>query len=151
MILPNGYHLSHDPADLQLEVIHAYLFRSYWSPGIPFHLVEKAVRNSLTVGAFDPSGAQVGFARMVTDHVSFGYLADVFVLEEHRGKGLGHALVRALLDLPDVQGFRTVLLLTRDAHHLYEDCGFEWVQDPTSFMQIRRPGNYPPPLLEDGK
>ena len=139
MILPDGYRLSLDPADLQLEVIHGYLHRSYWSPGIAMPLVEKAVRNSLTVGAFAPSGAQVGFARMVTDHVSFGYLADVFVLEEHRGLGLGHALTRALLDLPEVQGFRLTLLLTRDAHRVYQACGFERVGDPAAFMQIRRP------------
>ena len=144
MILPPGYRLSHDPADLQIDVIHAYLFRSYWSPGIPRHLVAKAVQNSLTVGIFDPSGAQVAFARMATDHVSFGYLADVFVLENHRGKGLGHALTRALLDLPEVKGFRTLLLLTKDAHRIYEDCGFQRVENPDSFMQIRRPGNFPP-------
>ena len=144
MMLANGYRLSHDPAELQLDVIHGYLHRSYWSPGIPRHLVEKAVKNSLTVGVFAPSGAQVGFARMATDHVSFGYLADVFVLENHQGKGLGHAMTRALLELPEVQGFRTILLLTRDAHRVYEECGFARVEDPAPFMQIRRPGNFPP-------
>ena len=144
-MLAPGYRLSHDPADLQLEVIHGYLSRSYWSPGIPRHLVAKAIEHSLTVGAFAPSGAQVGFARMVTDHVSFGYLSDVFVLEQHRGKGLGHALTRALLELPEVRGFRTLLLATRDAHGLYADCGFERIEDPARFMQIRRPGNYPGP------
>jgi GNAT superfamily N-acetyltransferase len=145
MNLPPGYRLSFDPAQQQIEVIHAFLFRSYWSPGIPRHLVEKAVGNSLVAGIFDPSGAQVGFARMVTDHTSFGYLADVFVLEAHRGRGLGHALTRALLDLPEVRGFRTLLLRTRDAHGLYEACGFERVLDPAPFMQIRRPGHFPPP------
>ena len=144
MSLPDGYHLSFDPADLQIEVIHGYLTRSYWSPGVPRHAVERAIRNSLTVGAFDAAGGQVGFARMATDHASFGYLADVFVLEEHRGRQLGHAMTRALLELPEVQGFRTLLLLTRDAHRIYEDCGFERVQNPAAFMQIRRPGNYPP-------
>lgn len=142
--LPKGYHLSRDLDHMQVEVIHGYLCRSYWSPGIPRHLVEKAIRNSLIVGAFSDAGAQVGFARMVTDHVSFGYLADVFVLEAHQGQGLGHALVRALLELPEVEGFRGLLLRTRDAHRLYEECGFEQVRDPATFMQIRRQGNYPP-------
>jgi GNAT superfamily N-acetyltransferase len=145
MTLPDGYHLSFDQADLQIDVIHDYLYHCYWSPGVPRDMVETAVRNSLCVGVFDPSGAQVGFARLVTDHVSFGYLADVFVLEAHQGKGLGHALTRALLDLPEVQGFRTLILLTRDAHRLYEDCGFKRVVDASRFMAIRRPGNYPPP------
>jgi GNAT superfamily N-acetyltransferase len=148
--LPPGYRLSHNPADLQLDVIHGYLARSYWSPEIPRHAVEKAVRNSLTAGVFAPSGAQVGFARMVTDQTSFGYLADVFVLEEHRGLGLAHALTRSLLDLPEVRGFRTLLLLTRDAHAIYEECGFRRVQDPGPFMEIRRPGNFPPPGPGEG-
>jgi ribosomal protein S18 acetylase RimI-like enzyme len=143
--LPPGYRLSHDPADLQMDVIHGYLARSYWSPGIPRHVVEKAVRNSLTAGVYAPSGAQVGFARMITDHTSFGYLADVFVLEEHRRLGLAHALTRSLLELPEAQGFRTLLLATRDAHALYEDCGFRRLQDPDRIMEIRRPGNFPPP------
>ena len=142
--VPAGYRLSFDPAELQLEVIHSYLSRSYWSPGIPLHAVATAVRNSLTVAVFNGAGAQVAFARMVTDHASFGYLADVFVLAPHQGKGLGHAMVQALLELPEVKGMRTLLLLTRDAHGLYQDCGFQRVQDPSHFMQIRRPGNYPP-------
>jgi GNAT superfamily N-acetyltransferase len=86
----------------------------------------------------------VAFARLVTDYVGFGYLADVFVLEEHRGKRLGHALVEALLGLPMVQHFRTLLLATKDAHTVYEDCGFERVQDASRFMRIHRPGHYPP-------
>ena len=143
MTLPKGYRLSHDPAELQLDVIHSYLSQSYWSPGIPRHAVERAVRHSLTVAGFDRSGAQVGFARMVTDQASFGYLADVFVLEAHCGKGLARAMVRALLELPEIRDCRTLLLLTRDAHGVYEGCGFQRVQDPGPFMQIRRPGHYP--------
>lgn len=136
------YHISLDPLELQLEVIHGFLTRSYWSPGIPFGVVEMAVRNSLVVGAYQTSGAQVGFARLVTDHATFGYLADVFVLEEHRGQGLSVAMTMALLDLPEVKGFRRILLATRDAHGVYERCGFQRVEDPSSFMQIRRPGIY---------
>jgi GNAT superfamily N-acetyltransferase len=143
MTLSEGYRLSLDPAELQLDIIHDYLTRSYWSPGIPRHAVERAVRHSLTVAVFDRSGAQVGFARMVSDQASFGYLADVFVLEPHRGRGLARAMVLALLDLPELRDCRTLLLLTRDAHGVYEACGYQRVQDPGSFMQIRRPGHYP--------
>jgi GNAT superfamily N-acetyltransferase len=109
------------------------------------HAVAKAVANSLVVGVFEPGGAQVAFARMVTDYASFGYLADVFVLESHRGLRLGHAMVEALLARPDIAHCRNLLLLTRDAHRIYADCGFQQVEDPAPFMQIRRPGCYPPP------
>jgi GNAT superfamily N-acetyltransferase len=142
MALPDGYRLSMDPADLQVAAIHAYLTRSYWSPGIPLATVEKAIGNSVCIGAFAPDGAQVGFARLVTDHATFGYLADVYVLEEHRGKGLSRAMVEALLALPEVQGSRRIMLATRDAHGLYEKLGFEPVADPKPLMQILRKDVY---------
>jgi GNAT superfamily N-acetyltransferase len=142
MALPDGYRLSMDPADLQVAAIHAYLTRSYWSPGIPLATVEKAIGNSVCIGAFAPDGAQVGFARLVTDHATFGYLADVYVLEEHRGKSLSRAMVEALLALPEVQGSRRIMLATRDAHGLYEKLGFEPVADPKPLMQILRKDVY---------
>lgn len=142
MDLPNGYRLSMDPAGLQLDAIHAYLVRSYWSPGIPKELVAKAVAHSLCVGAYGPDGAQVGFARIATDHATFGYLADVYVLEGHRGKGLSRAMVAALLALPEVRGFRRIMLATRDAHGLYGKLGFEPVTDPKPLMQILRKDVY---------
>lgn len=142
MRLPDGYRLSLDPADLQFDVIHGYLAQSYWSPGIPRDLVEKAARHSLVAGVYGPDGAQVGFARLVTDRATFGYLADVFVLEAHRGKGLSTAMVRALMDLPEVQGFRRLMLATRDAHGVYEKLGWSRVEDPGPFMQILRKGVY---------
>lgn len=142
MTLPDGYRISLDPADLQLEAIHATLTRSYWSPGIPLATVAKAMQNSVCIGAYAPDGAQVGFARLITDHATFGYLADVFVLEEHRGQGLSRAMVEALLSPPEVQGFRRILLATRDAHGLYEKLGFEPVTDPKPLMQILRKDIY---------
>jgi GNAT superfamily N-acetyltransferase len=138
MPLPDAYRLSMDPADLQLDAIHAYLTRSYWSPGIPKATVVKAIAHSLCIGAYGPDGAQVGFARLATDHATFGYLADVYVLEEHRGKGLSRAMVETLLALPEVKGFRRIMLATRDAHGLYEKLGFEPVIDPKPLMQILR-------------
>ena len=138
MALPIGYRISLDPADLQLVVIHGYLTRSYWSPGIPREVVEKAVAHSLVAGAYGPDGVQVGFARLATDHATFGYLADVFVLEAHRGLGLSTALVRALMDLPEVRSFRRLMLATRDAHGVYEKLGWARVTDPAPFMQVLR-------------
>jgi GNAT superfamily N-acetyltransferase len=142
MTLPDGYRLSQDPAELQLDAIHAYLTRSYWSPGIPKELVAKAVGNSVCIGAYGPDGAQVGFARLVTDHATFGYLADVYVLEAHRGRGLSRAMVEALLAPVEVQGFRRILLATRDAHGLYGKLGFEPVTNPKPLMQILRKDVY---------
>lgn len=142
MPLPDGYRLSFDPAELQLDAIHAYLQRSYWSPGIPKEIVAKAIAHSFCIGAYGPDGAQVGFARLVTDHATFGYLADVYVLEDHRGKGLSRAMVEALLAPPEVRGFRRLMLATRDAHGLYEKLGFEPVMDPKPLMQILRKDVY---------
>ena len=104
--------------------------------------VAKAILHSLCIGAYGPDGAQVGFARIATDHATFGYLADVYVLEEHRGKGLSRAMVETLLALPEVQGFRRILLATRDAHGLYTKLGFEPVTDPNPLMQILRKDIY---------
>ena len=142
MPLPDGYRLSLDPAELQLDAIHAYLVRSYWSPGIPKELVAKAISHSLCVGAYGPDGAQVGFARLATDHATFGYLADVYVLEAHRGNGLSRAMVAPLLALPEVGGLRRIMLATRDAHGLYAKLGFEPVTDPKPLMQILRKDIY---------
>ena len=149
VVIPAPYRISLDPSELQFEVIHGYLSRSYWSPGIPRDVVEKAARHSLCVGAYEAGGAQVGFARLATDHTTFGYLADVFVLEVHRGLGLSRAMVGALMALPEVQGMRRLMLATRDAHGLYEKLGWERVIDPTPLMQIRRTDLYGPRKPED--
>jgi GNAT superfamily N-acetyltransferase len=137
-----GYRISMDPDQLQLEVIHGFLTTCYWSPGIPLETVAKAIRHSVCVGAYAESGEQVGFARLVTDHATFAYLGDVFVLEPHRGKGLSLAMVGTLLDLPDTQAVRRVLLVTRDAHGVYEKLGFERITDPAPFMHIQRKDMY---------
>lgn len=139
---PDGYRISLDPDELQLGAIHAYLIRSYWSPGIPLATVAKAIVNSTCIGAYGPDGAQVGFARLITDHATFAYLADVYVLEEHRGHGLSRAMVEALLAPAEIQGLRRILLATRDAHGLYEKLGFEPLADPKPLMQILRKDIY---------
>ena len=138
-----SYNVSLDKNALQIEVIHAFLTTSYWSPGIPRATVERGIANSLCSAAYTASdGAQVAFARLITDHATFGYLADVFVLPEHRGQGLGAAVVHALLDLPEVRAMRRLMLATRDAHALYAGMGFTQVEDGRPFMQILRPDVY---------
>jgi GNAT superfamily N-acetyltransferase len=131
-----GYLISTDRERLDRETIWQFLRTAYWSPGIPLAKVEKAIENSLAFGLFSPDGEQVGFARIVTDRVSFAWLADVFVLEQHRGNGLGMWLVGTAVTHPEVADVR-VLLGTLDAHGLYERIGFRPV-DPRRLME-RRP------------
>ena len=138
----NGYAISTNKRRLDVSAIHAYLTRSYWSPGIPKAIVEKAIAGSLCFGLFSERGNQVGFARMVTDCATFAYLADVYVLEEHRGKGLGKWIVETILAHPSLQGLRRILLATRDAHQLYAQFGFEPLANPESLMSIHRPNVY---------
>lgn len=123
--LPGGYMLSDDTARLQSAAIHAYLTRSYWSPGISRALVEKAMAGSHCVGIYGADGGQVAFARVVTDHATFAHLADVYVLEAHQGKGLASAMLHYFHDHPDLQNLRRWTLNTRDAHTLYEAHGWE--------------------------
>lgn len=130
------YRISTDPALLNLDVIHSYLYRSYWSPGVPRALVAQGIDHSLNFGLYQRNGeiaAQVGFARVITDYASFAYLADVFVLPEHRGCGLGVWLIDTILACPQLQSLRSFSLATRDAHTLYSKFGFE-AADSTRYM-----------------
>jgi GNAT superfamily N-acetyltransferase len=127
------YRISFDPADQQLDVIHGYLARSYWAEGIPRDVVARAVANSLCVGAYDDA-EQVGFARVITDRATFAYLADVFVLEGHRGRGLAQQMLEALEDHPELQGLRRWALFTRDMQPLYAKLGWEAYPHPDRLM-----------------
>src|ERR1051326_7506531 len=138
----DGYVISTDKKKLDIGAIHAYLTRSYWSPGIPKAIVEKAIAGSLCFGLFGEKGEQVGFARMITDAATFAYLADVYVLEGHRGKGLAKWMIETILAHPSLQGLRRILLATRDAHDLYARFGFQPLSTPESFMSIHRPNVY---------
>jgi GNAT superfamily N-acetyltransferase len=133
----NGYTISTDPALLDRDLIHNFLRTSYWSPNVPRAVVERSIDNSLNFGLYDPSGSQIGFARMVTDRAAFGYLADVFVLEQERGHGLGRWLIEAVLAHPDLQGLRRITLGTKDAHTLYESYGFK-PADSSRLMTLER-------------
>ena len=97
----DGYEVSTDPQRLDLDVIHEFLRLAYWSPGVPREVVERSIRHSIPFGLYAPDGVQAGFARVVSDCAQFAYLADVFVLEQHRGRGLGAWLVSCVLDHPD--------------------------------------------------
>jgi N-acetylglutamate synthase-like GNAT family acetyltransferase len=121
----DGYVISTDAERLDVDAIHAFLRQAYWSPNVPRDVVERSIDNSLNFGLYDRDGAQVGFARMVTDRAAFGYLADVYVLEPHRRHGLGKWLVETVLAHPDLQGLRRIVLGTADAHSLYERYGFK--------------------------
>ena len=137
----DGYEISTDPTRLDIDAMHAYLTRSYWSPGIPRDVVERAARGSLCFGVYQ-GDRQVGLARVVTDHATFAYLCDVYVLEEHRGKGLSKWLMREVMAHPALTGARRVMLGTRDAHGLYARHGFQAPPNDGVLMQILRPDMY---------
>ncbi|MFZ5547771.1 MAG: GNAT family N-acetyltransferase [Pseudomonadota bacterium] len=137
-----AYLLSTEPARLDFAAVHAYLTRSYWSPGISRTLVERAAANSLCFGLYHlaaEASEQVGYARVVTDRASFGYLADVYVLEAHRGQGLSKWLMQFITAHPELQTLRRFLLGTRDAHGLYAQFGFGPLANPSRMMEILRP------------
>jgi GNAT superfamily N-acetyltransferase len=136
-----AYEISTDPARLDLDAIHAFLTQSYWSPGIPRATVARAIANSLCFGVFW-QGQQVGFARMVTDKTTFAYLCDVYVLEAHRGHGVSKQLMKQVMEHPDLQGLRRMMLATRDAHGLYAQYGFTALSAPDRIMEIVRPDIY---------
>lgn len=141
----NGYEISTDRARLDIRAIHAYLVRSYWSPGIPIEIVERAVNNSLCFGVYEKvSGAQVGFTRVVTDYATFAYLCDVYVLEEHRGHGLSKLMMREVMAHRALVGARRVMLATRDAHGLYRQSGFVVAGSAGNLMEVVRPDIYSP-------
>lgn len=134
----DGYVISTDRSRLDLATVHRYLSEeAYWSPGVPREHVERAIAGSLAFGLFAPGGSQVGFARVVTDYAQIAWLGDVFVLEAHRGKGLGVWLLETVLGHPDLQTLRVFILKTADAHSLYERFGFERVTDTSRFMERR--------------
>ena len=131
--LPPGYELTGDPARIDPAAAHAYLTRSYWSPGIPPETVQRAIANSISVAALK-NGEQVAMARVVSDRATFAYLADVYVLEEHRGQGLSHAMLDWLDRHPELQGLRRWALFTQDAQELYKTHGWSVYPHPERMM-----------------
>jgi len=131
--------LSDDKTLLQVDRVHGWLAGSYWSPGISRDLVERAIAGSHCLGAYR-DGVQVGYARTITDHATFAWIADVFVDESCRGEGLGRRMVQWFLDLPSFDGMRRVALGTLDAHGVYEALGFHPLLRPERFMERLAPG-----------
>jgi len=148
-----SYTVSDDPGRLDVRAIHAYLTRSYWSAGIPFELVARAIQSSLSIGAYDPAGGQVGLVRLVSDYATFCYVCDVYVLEEHRGRGLSKAMLGMAMDHPTLQGLRRWSLVTADAQALYRQFGFTAQAQPERHMERVDPHvyrrNVPPPGAKD--
>ncbi|WP_133469966.1 GNAT family N-acetyltransferase [Paraglaciecola marina] len=134
--------VSSNHKDLDIELIHSFLAKSYWAKNIPFHTLQKSIENSLVFGAYDQSKNQVGFARAITDKATFAYLGDVFVIEKYRGKGISKLLMEAVSCHPDLQDLRRFMLATSDAHGLYSKFGFVPVENPEKLMQILKPGIY---------
>jgi N-acetylglutamate synthase-like GNAT family acetyltransferase len=135
--------------DMDIDAIHEYLSRSYWAKDVPKSVVTKAVKNSLCFAVLasdtnntDSKEKQVGFARLITDSATFAYLADVYILEEHRGNGLSKQLMATIVKHRQLQGLRRIMLATKDAHGLYKQYGFTELTDQTMFMQLWTPDIY---------
>jgi GNAT superfamily N-acetyltransferase len=127
--------ISTDQRRLEREMIHDFLSRqSYWAKGRELEVVNRGIDNSLSFGIYRGK-QQIGFARVVTDYATFAWLADVFVLEEYRGRGLGKWLIEVILAHPQLQGFRRWALATKDAHELYRDFGFNELMRPERWME----------------
>jgi len=133
-----------DPDKANLEVIAGFLGHSYWARSIPPSLVRKSIEHSLNFILLKGQ-VQVGYARVISDRATVGYLGDVFVLPEYRGRGLGKWVVECVLAHPELQGFRRLILVTLDAHALYEKFGFTRLGKPELFMEKSNPSVYQMP------
>jgi GNAT superfamily N-acetyltransferase len=125
----DGFTISTDRARLDRDAVYRYLSEeSYWASGIARGVFERSVDGSLPFGLYDAEGAQIGYARVVTDHATLAWLSDVYVLAAYRGKGLGRWLITSVMAHPNLQGLRRWMLSTRDAHALYAEYGFVTVE-----------------------
>lgn len=137
-----AYEFSSDPARIAPEAVHAFLRQSYWAEHRPLALQARIMAHSLNLGAF-AGGELVAYARIVTDRGTFAWLCDVFVHPEHRGRGLGQALLAYMDGLPELQNLRRWLLATRDAHGLYARHGWQALANPPIWMERFRPDPQP--------
>lgn len=138
----DGFTFSSDRARVDIAYVHRIASTQlYWAKGVPYDIVKRSVENSLCFGIYTGT-KQVGFARLVTDYATFGYLADVFVDEEYRGKGLSKTLMEFIFSIDELKAFRRMVLVTRDAHTLYERYGFKQLKTPDTYMELHRPEVY---------
>ncbi len=129
------YSISSDKDRLNVKLIHDFLSNtSYWAKGRSFEIVMRSLENSLNFGLYKDD-LQIGFARVVTDYATFAWLADVFILDEHRGQGLATWLIEVIVSHPELQGFRRWVLATKDAQELYRRFGFTELKDPGRWME----------------
>ena len=135
------FSISTDPARLDRAAIRKFLAESYWATGVPQDVVDRSIDGSLSFGLYD-AARQIGFARVITDRATFAYLADVYVLDAWRGRGLGVWLMETIREHPHLQGLRRWMLATKDAHALYRKIGFESLGQPDRFMEIAQPDIY---------
>jgi len=133
--------ISTDRSRLDLDVVHGFLTECYWARGIPKEVVARSIQHSLCFGMYHAE-KQAGFARVISDYATYGYLGDVFVLEPYRGHSLGKWMMQCIMAHPCLQGLRRWNLLTRDAHGLYAQFGFTPVKTPERYMEIHDPGVY---------
>ncbi|WP_169052782.1 GNAT family N-acetyltransferase [Vibrio parahaemolyticus] len=137
-----GFRITTSLDDMDLDVIYQFISNNYWGKGIPRERLEKSLRHSFCFAVLDDENQLVAFARLITDRTTFAYLADVFVVEAHRGKGISKWLISEIVAHPELQGLRRMMLATRDAHGLYEQFGFTPIAPVENFMQIWKPNVY---------
>jgi GNAT superfamily N-acetyltransferase len=142
----NGFLFSTDKSKLNFAYIHKFLSeKSYWAKGVPLDIIKKSVEHSLAIGVYhieNGEQTQVGFARLVTDFATFGYLADVFIDESWRKRGLSKKMMDFIFGMPELKYFRRFILATADAHGLYEQFGFTALKNPQRFMEKHQPDVY---------
>jgi len=142
---PGGeFEISTDPSRIDIPLVHRFLTSSYWAKGIPETTVRRSIEGSLCFGVYRGS-RQVGFARVISDYATFAYLADVFVVEDFRGRALAVWLMQCIVDHPELQGLRRWSLVTRDAHRLYRKFGFRELSAPERWMERHNPHVYSDP------
>ena len=143
----NEFFISTNKTKLDVDTIYNYLCNeSYWAKNIPIETVQKSIECSYCFGLYVTENLitkQIGFARVITDCATFGYLADVFIIESYRGKGLSKWLMKTIMDCPDLQGLRGWMLATKDAHALYEKFGFSLLENTGRFMRLSAFQSYP--------
>ncbi len=132
------YSISADKARLDLDIIHRFLTTSYWAAGRSVETIRRSIESSIAFGVYK-GDEQVGFARVITDYATFAWIADVFILEGHRGQGLSKWLMEVIISHPELQGFRRWVLATKDAHELYRKFGFTELKLPERWMERHDP------------
>ena len=137
----DGFTVSTDREKLDRDAIHRFLAGSYWARGIPRDIVDRSIENSVCFGLY-AEDKMIGFARVISDAATFGYLSDVFVLPSHRGRGLATWFMEVVMGHPDFRGIRRWMLATADAHGLYRKVGFTQLSKPERIMEKLLPDAY---------